>query len=120
MLGIDNYTNIRVELSILNKRLQIIETYEKEILIEKERLNSIKQNQLKIIKLIEKDIKELTGIENGIYKEIVINGLNVSKAIEKISQEMDKDVSTLWKNYYPNVKKRIEKLKKKEEKNEAN
>ena len=36
--------------------------------------------------------------------------MRVSKAIEKISLEEDKDVSTLWKNYYPKVKKRIDQL----------
>lgn len=36
--------------------------------------------------------------------------MNVSKAIEKIAEQEDKDVSTIWKNYYPKVKDKINEM----------
>lgn len=59
---------------------------------------------------MEQDLKSLNGIENKLYNEIVINGTKVSKAIDKIAFEENKDISTLWKNYYPKVKKKIDDL----------
>lgn len=47
-----------------------------------------------------------------IYYEVVVNGLSVTKAIDRVSYKVDKDSSTLWKNYYPKVKQKIMALKK--------
>jgi len=107
---IDTYNNLTLEADILKHRINIINTYEEILCLEKDKLNDLLKVQTEIIYLIEKDMCQLTGIENKLYKEIVINGMNVSKAIDKVSLEEGKDVSTLWKNYYPNVKKKIEKL----------
>ncbi len=54
--------------------------------------------------------KELFGIENKLYYEILVKGLNVTKAVDKVSKDYDKEVSTIWKNYYPEVKKKIDEL----------
>lgn len=110
MKCIDNYINTKIELNSLINRLELITQQEKDILVEKDMINKAISRYTKIIKIMEEDIRNLSGIENKLYKEIVINGTTVSKAIEKISIEENKDVSTLWKNYYPNVKKKIEKL----------
>lgn len=110
MKCIDNYINTKIELNSLINRLELITQQEKDILVEKDMINKAISHYTKIIKIMEEDICNLSGIENKLYKEIVINGTTVSKSIEKISIEENKDVSTLWKNYYPNVKKKIEKL----------
>ena len=112
MKCIDNYINTKVELNSLQERLKLLTQYEKNILAEKELINRTISQYNKVIKKMEEDICSLSGIENKLYKEIVINGTSVSKAIEKVSEEENKDVSTLWKNYYRNVKKEIEKLSK--------
>lgn len=112
MKCIDNYINTKIELDSLQERLQILTQYEKNILTEIELIKKTISQYNKVIKKMEEDICNLSGIENKLYKEIVINGTSVSKAIEKVSEEENKDVSTLWKNYYPNVKKEIEKLSK--------
>ena len=59
---------------------------------------------------IENNLLNLTGIEYKLFSEIVINKMNVSKAIEKIAEQEDKDVSTIWKNYYPKVKDKINEM----------
>ena len=61
-------------------------------------------------KRMEEDIKELKGVEYKLYNEIVFNGINVTKAIEKVSFDEYLDISTLWKNYYPSVKEKINEL----------
>ena len=64
------------------------------------------------IKEMETNLKQLNGIEQMIYYEVVVNGLSVTKAIDRVSYKVDKDSSTLWKNYYPKVKQKIMALKK--------
>ena len=80
-------------------------------ILEKEMINANLCLQKKILNQIEVNLKKLSGIESKLFAEIVINGTNVTKAIEKIAVEESKDISTLWKNYYPNVKEKINELK---------
>lgn len=103
----DNYYNTKLELDSFKKRLNLISEYQKNFRKEKKQLKKIIEIQEKVLNQIENDLKELTGIENKIYQEIVINGITVTKAIEKVARELGKDPSTLWKYYYPDVKKRI-------------
>ncbi len=83
-------------------------------------LKDEKDNLTKLVSAIEDDIKkmdnhlkELSGIENRLYYQIIVKGLNITKAVDKVSFEYDKDVSTIWKNYYPKVKSKIEELENK-------
>lgn len=103
----DNYYNTKLELKSLKKRLNLISVYEKQFKEEKKQLKKIIIFQEKNLNQIENDLKDLTGIKNKIYKEIIVNGTSITKAIDKIADEEGKDPSTLWKNYYPDVKKRI-------------
>lgn len=108
MKHLDNYKDLVSETKILIERLNIIEEYEKTIQIEKKIIsNMIKKNE-NAIKKIEENLCELRDIETKLYYEIVINGMGISRAIEKVAEENDKDISTLWKNYYPNVKSKIQ------------
>ncbi len=106
----NNYKNLLLEFNILVERLNIINEYEEKLLKEKKEIDDLIKHQSKTIKQIEQNIDQLSGIENKLFKEIVINGINVSKAIEKVAEEEQKDVSTLWKNYYPKVKYKIDQL----------
>ncbi len=106
----DNYNDIKNELKLFKQRLKLIEKYEKKVNYERKTLNEIIVLQTNLLHQIEDDIKKLSGIENELYCEIVVNGIKVSKAIEKIATEENISVSTLWKNYYPSVKKRINAL----------
>ena len=101
---IDNYVNIDKEILILNERKKDIN----EEIIHINKILEIKENTKKIIAL---HLKELNGIENKLYYQIVVLGKNVTQAVDKVAFDCDKDVSTIWKNYYPNVKNKIKELK---------
>jgi len=110
MKVIDNYQNTKCELDLIQKRLNLISQYEKILIAEKERLSQLEIFQKEIISKMEEDLFNLSGIENKLYCEIIFNGTNVTKAIDKIAFDENLDISTLWKNYYPKVKKKINDL----------
>lgn len=60
---------------------------------------------------MDRALLEIKDIEHIIYREIVINGLGVTKAVERASEMSGKDVGTIWKYYYPKVKKELSLLK---------
>lgn len=68
------------------------------------------------LKLMENNMTNLKGIEYELYYEIVINPINANKTISKIIEEfseredVDRDIQTIWKNYYPSIKKYLKKL----------
>lgn len=105
-----NYANTVHELNFLKKRLSLINEYEKNLKSIKEKIWHLISSNQNVIDQMEKDIKKLSGIENKLYYEIVINGTNVTKAVDKVSQDEFIDISTIWKNYYPKVKKEIDAL----------
>ena len=105
-----NYANTVHELNFLKKRLSLIDEYEKTLKSIKEKICHLISSHQNVVDQMEKDIKKLTGIENKLYYEIVINGTNVTKAVDKVSQDEFIDISTIWKNYYPKVKKEIDAL----------
>jgi len=105
-----NYANTVHELNFLKKRLSLIDEYEKSLKSIKEKICHLISSNQNVIDQMEKDIKKLSGIENKLYYEIVINGTNVTKAVDKVSQDEFIDISTIWKNYYPKVKKEIDAL----------
>lgn len=111
MNDLNYYRDIKYEINILENRLELISEYEQKLLNEKEMINATLCLQKKILNQIEVNLKKLSGIESKLFAEIVINGTNITKAIEKIAVEESKDISTLWKNYYPNVKEKINELK---------
>lgn len=111
MNSLNNYKDIKYEINILENRLELISEYEKNLSNEKQMIKTTLCFQREILNQIEGNLKKLSGIESKLFTEIVINGTNVTKAIEKIAVEESKDISTLWKNYYPNVKEKISELK---------
>ena len=105
-----NYANTVHELNFLKKRLSLIDEYEKTLKSIKEKICHLISSNQNVVDQMEKDIKKLSVIENKLYYEIVINGTNVTKAVDKVSQDEFIDISTIWKNYYPKVKKEIDAL----------
>ena len=55
-------------------------------------------------------LSKMAGIEYKLYYEIVVKGVNISKAVGNIANETGKDTSTIWKNYYSKIKKDIKKV----------
>lgn len=64
------------------------------------------------IRLMDNTIKELKGLDAELYRYIVFDGMNISKAVEKISEKYDNGLSTAWRIYRKNLKKELIKLKK--------
>lgn len=110
MKAIANYNNLKKELEMCEYRKYLLIEYIKEYSREKEELDKLIYKQKKVINEVEQNLRQLNGIDNKLFCEIVINGTNISKSVEKIAEEYDKDVSTIWKNYYPNIKEIIEEL----------
>lgn len=106
----DSYYNTKLELNSLKNRLNLILKYQEQYKKEEKQLKEIIKFQENLLLQIETDLSEMTGIQNKLYYEIVINGISISQAIDKIAKEENKDISTLWKNYYPKVKERLIKL----------
>ena len=95
MNDLNYYRDIKYEINILENRLELISEYEQKLLNEKEMINATLCLQKKILNQIEVNLKKLSRIESKLFAEIVINGTNVTKAIEKIAVEESKDISTL-------------------------
>lgn len=73
-----------------------------------ERLDYVKEELEKCNKEIEKRriyFDKLEGIKNELYKMIVFEGVNTSKAVETVSEMYGKSTSTIWKYYYSKIKK---------------
>lgn len=106
----DYYKKVKYEVNILENRLNILKQYEKNILDERSKIETIVHLQKELLKQMDCNLETHRGIEYKLFKEIIINGLSVTRAIEKVAHEEEKDESTLWKYYYPKVKKKITEL----------
>lgn len=78
----------------------------------------IESMRSKIVRL-EATIEEMTttladmeGIEYSLYYEIVVNGSNVTRAVELVAERYAKDVQTIWKYHYKKIKRDIRKISK--------
>lgn len=79
--------------------------------VEKEELEKLKIQTEEALKEMEKQLKGLKEIDYQLYYEMVVNGLNANRAVEKVAFEFDLSPSTIWKRYYPKVKEKIKNLK---------
>lgn len=102
-----NYIDTKNELDIAILRLKTLKEKEINLIREKEIINSYIDKLNEHLKSMENNLKNLTGIANKLYYQIVVNGLNVTKAVDIVARDEDKDVSTIWKNYYPKIKDKI-------------
>ena len=55
-------------------------------------------------------LAKMTGLEYKLYQEIVVKGVNVSKAVDNIAELSSKETRTIWKNYYNKIKKDVKKV----------
>ena len=53
-------------------------------------------------------LSRMVGIEYELYYEIVVNRKKITRAVEYIAERYDKDTQTIWKYYYPKIKKDVE------------
>lgn len=57
-------------------------------------------------------LSRMVGIEYELYYEIVVKRKGITRAVECIAEKNDKDAQTIWKHYYPKIKKEVKRLKK--------
>lgn len=57
-------------------------------------------------------LSKMQGIEYALYYEIVISGVNTSKAVSNVAERYNRDDHTVWKYHYNKIKKDVKKLKK--------
>ena len=55
-------------------------------------------------------LSKMTGIEYQLFYEIVYNGVNITKAVDKIANDNNIEPVTIWKNYYKKIKKYINRI----------
>lgn len=63
------------------------------------------------LNIMQDSLSKMSGIEYQLFYEIAYKGVNISKAVENIAVANNKDVGTIWKNYYKKIKKYVKKLK---------
>ena len=78
--------------------------------------DEISFQQRRIIKLqgyldsMNETLSKMAGIEYKLFYEIVYNGTTISKAVELIAEEYEKDVSTIWRNHYNKIKRDVKRI----------
>jgi len=63
------------------------------------------------LSIMDSSVEKLKGIEADLYNNIVFKGMKITKAVEKVAEEYDKDVTTIWRLYHKTIKKDVQKLK---------
>lgn len=110
MKNIKGYVNIKKDYELVKINIKGLEQKIEFLKNEKSILLDYEKELKNILIKIESGLKELTGIESELYYEIVVKGLNVTKAVEKVAFKYDMDISSIWK-YYKNIKENINNLK---------
>ena len=93
------------------------ELYEVDIGTGKSLAEEIEYQQLTIDKLqgylniMTDTLSKMTGIEYELFYEIVFNGTNITKAVDKVADKNGIEPQTIWKNYYKKIKKPINKIR---------
>lgn len=59
------------------------------------------------IKRMELNFENTTGIENELFKLIVIKGCNPTRAVDIVAEKYKKEPRTIWAYNYPKIKKEI-------------
>ena len=57
-------------------------------------------------------LSKMTGIEYALYYEIVVKGINPSRAVSNVAERYNKDDHTIWKYHYNKIKNDVKNLKK--------
>lgn len=110
MKNIKGYVNLKTDLDLINLTLDAIE-------IKEDKIKNLKQTYLKLrdeltttLDKMEDTLKELKGMEQELFYQIAVKGINVTKAVDNVAFTYDVDPSTIWKTYYPKVKKYLKEL----------
>lgn len=75
-----------------------------------EKLTTEMSHLSKLLKDMGKNLKRMKGIEYQLYSTIVIDGLNISKAVRRVAQDNFMSEQNVWVTYYPKIKEELIKL----------
>ena len=73
---------------------------------------AVVDNIKRYIAEMDEALKKMRGIEYSLYYEIVVNGVNTSKAVSNIAERYNRDDHTIWKYHYNKIKNDVKKLQK--------
>lgn len=112
MENLKGYVNIKNDLDLIKLNINRIEEKEKTLKSEKDIYLDLENKYSFLLDKMEENLKSLVGIDRDLLYEILIKGINVTRAVDNIAFRYDMDPSTIWKNYYPKVKEKLKELDK--------
>lgn len=57
-----------------------------------------------------KNLRRMKGIEYQLYSAVVIDGLNISRAVRKVAEDNFMSEQNVWRTYYPKIKDELKRL----------
>jgi len=64
----------------------------------------------KLLSEMGKNLRVMKGIEYQLYSRVVIDGLNISKAVSKVAEDNFMSEQNIWATYYPKIKDELSRL----------
>lgn len=107
MKNIKNYVNAKKDLELVKLNIETLNSKEKYINEIRNDFNKLEYELENNIKAIEETLKDLQGIEYELFYNILVKGLNPTKAVDNVAYKNDLDSSTIWKRYYPKAKAKL-------------
>ena len=92
---------------LFNKDLSTNNSLIQEIILAKQEIQILEEK----LEQMEKILYQMKGISRELFVEVACNGLNPTKAVEKVSEKENVDYRTGWR-YYKKIKPELKKLDK--------
>lgn len=110
MKNIKGYVNLKNDLDLIKENIDYLKEKRNTIsaIIENLEKEEIKMESTK--ETMESFLKELKGVEQELAINILVKGFNPTRSVDKVAYSYDLNPSTIWKIYYPKVKKMIDEM----------
>lgn len=99
----DNMADFLAELTKINKITGM--SLEDEIDEQRNRVGRLEY----YIRMMDYTLKNTTGIENELFRLIVVEGRRKTRAVELVAEKYNREPVTIWKYHYPKISKEIDK-----------
>lgn len=108
--NIKGYVNLKNDLDLIKENIDYLKEKRNTIsaIIENLEKEEIKMESTK--ETMESFLKELKGVEQELAINILVKGFNPTRSVDKVAYSYDLNPSTIWKIYYPKVKKMIDEM----------
>lgn len=64
----------------------------------------------KVLADMGKNLRRMKGIEYQLYSAVVIDNLNISRAVQKVAEDNFMSEQNIWATYYPRIKEELKRL----------